>query len=337
MPLKPIRPERELFHEIYTETGKTTFEKVEHTLSNGIVIAICSPIGSLRKPVIASLEKQIKKYNYEFEIIKLSDIIAKYYPLPSKPKMGETLYFTQLMGKIEGGNALREKYGPSVLVDLAIAKIYQNRRQFSSIPVDEKLDTKKLKNRKKCYLIDSLKNFEELKVLRLVYRDTFYLLSIFSPKEERKENLKDDSKLAPDEIEKIISTDDFDKLLHGQNVRDTFVEGDFFIRVSKDILKLINNKIIRYLHLIFNSDIVNPYMDEIAMYTAKSAASNSGCLSRQVGAAITDVKGIVISKGWNDVPKYGGNLYRDDDQDDYRCKKRMVVETKRKKAILLMK
>jgi len=320
MPLKAIKPEKDLFLDKYPETGKTTFEKIQHTLSDELVIAICSPIGSLRKPVITALEQNIKSYGYDYETIKLSDFITEYYPLPTEAKSGETSYYTQLMGKIEGGNALREKYGPSVLVDLAITEIYNSRLLFSRISLKDELDPKKLQNRKKCYLIDSLKNIEELKVLRLVYRDTFYLFSIFSPKEEREENLNMESKLAPDEIMKIISTDDFDKLLHGQNVRDTFVEGDFFVRVSNDNLEQIDDKVKRYLNLIFNSDIITPYKDEIAMYTAKSASSNSGCLSRQVGAAITEKKGIVISKGWNDVPKYGGNLYRDDDQSDHRCK-----------------
>jgi deoxycytidylate deaminase len=59
------------------------------------------------------------------------------------------------------------------------------------------------------------------------------------------------------------------------------------------------------------------------MYLAASAAGNSACLSRQVGAALTDQSGEVISVGWNDVPKAGGNLYTSDgsstDEDDKRC------------------
>jgi deoxycytidylate deaminase len=60
------------------------------------------------------------------------------------------------------------------------------------------------------------------------------------------------------------------------------------------------------------------------MYFAASAAGNSACLSRQVGAAITDKAGEVIAVGWNDVPKVGGNLYMADPEDplsskDQRC------------------
>jgi len=90
---------------------------------------------------------------------------------------------------------------------------------------------------------------------------------------------------------------------------------------GKDYFEL---KIKRYLNLIFDSKITTPTADETAMYLAASAAGNSACLSRQVGAALTDEKGEMISVGWNDVPKYGGDLYRSKPNDithkhDKRC------------------
>lgn len=60
------------------------------------------------------------------------------------------------------------------------------------------------------------------------------------------------------------------------------------------------------------------------MYLAAAAAGNSACLSRQVGASITDDKGEIISVGWNDVPKFGGSVYQYSEKDptsikDHRC------------------
>lgn len=68
------------------------------------------------------------------------------------------------------------------------------------------------------------------------------------------------------------------------------------------------------------------------MYAAASAARNSACLSRQVGAAVTSSTGELLSVGWNDVPQSGGGLYgmrpignglfrlrRDDPAEDHRC------------------
>ena len=55
------------------------------------------------------------------------------------------------------------------------------------------------------------------------------------------------------------------------------------------------------------------------MYVAYSAGLRSACLSRQVGASISDATGSVISTGCNDVPKANGGLYSEDDAQDYRC------------------
>lgn len=56
------------------------------------------------------------------------------------------------------------------------------------------------------------------------------------------------------------------------------------------------------------------------MYAAFSAGLRSACLSRQVGAAITDKKGNILATGCNDVPKAGGGLYDESDNEgDFRC------------------
>ena len=45
------------------------------------------------------------------------------------------------------------------------------------------------------------------------------------------------------------------------------------------------------------------------MFMAYAASLRSGDLSRQVGAAIIDAEGDLLSVGCNDVPKCGGGLY----------------------------
>ena len=90
----------------------------------------------------------------------------------------------------------------------------------------------------------------------------------------------------------------------------------------------------RYLNIIFENQIVTPTPHEIAMYEAQSAAGNSACLSRQVGAAITNDKGEIISRGWNDVPKFGGNLYKEGDVADHRCRSWGYCSNDRRKDIV---
>jgi len=293
--------------------GKTTREKYEKTLTDELIIGICSPIGSFREEVIEAIKNRIHDdYEYEFEIIKLSDLILEYSKKPIQNEIGKTPKFSELTYKIKEGNELREKYkNNSIMAELAIKKIREDRKGIK---------TEDLVGRRKCYLIDSLKNIEELHLLRSVYREIFYLFSIFSSESERKENLIKKG-LSNEEVEIIIDKDDLEDLPFGQNVRNIFPEADFFVRVSKSNKGGIDKKIERYLHLILESAIITPNFHEIAMYHAKSASGNSACLSRQVGAAITDSKGITLAKGWNDVPKFGGNLYRETDNEDIRCLK----------------
>ena len=59
---------------------------------------------------------------------------------------------------------------------------------------------------------------------------------------------------------------------------------------------------IRYAALILHPGLVTPTTDERCMAVAYTAKLNSGCLSRQVGAAITNKDGSVRSIGWNEVP-----------------------------------
>jgi len=99
----------------------------------------------------------------------------------------------------------------------------------------------------------------------------------------------------------------------GQKTRKIFVEADFFICNDKKMDEL-RQGIQRYLELIFDSEIHTPTIAEMAMYTADASASNSACMSRQVGAAIISKTGELISVGRNDVPKFRGGLYTEDDR-----------------------
>ncbi len=77
----------------------------------------------------------------------------------------------------------------------------------------------------------------------------------------------------------------------------------YFLELRKIIQPKLQEKINRFLHLVFETSIITPTIEETAMYNPKAAAGNSACLSRQVGACIIDNNNTVISIGWNDVPK----------------------------------
>jgi len=305
--------------EISDKNFKSTAEKIETTLTEELIIGICAPIGSLREVVVNELKRQLETdYDYTVHIIKLSELISKYGDVNTEPVVNQTAAFTELMAKIIGGDELRAKTSCACLAELAILRILEDRigHKYQHEELNEII--RGLRTRRVCYIIDSLKHKEELDLLRSVYGDIFYSFSVFSPEKERKHMLFKKG-LSESEIQRIMDTDEFEDSKHGQNVRDTFVEADFFLRVAEQNTASIPQKLSRYLNIIFESAVITPTPNEIAMYEAKSAAGNSACLSRQVGAAITNSIGEIISRGWNDVPKFGGNLYKDGEEIDNRC------------------
>jgi deoxycytidylate deaminase len=163
------------------------------------------------------------------------------------------------------------------------------------------------------WIIDSLKNDEELALLRSVYKDLLLVFGVFAPAHIREDRLKRDG-LPEDEVRPIVNRDQGEVLSYGQKNRTIFSDSDFFIRNDdnndSDLRKLVQ----RYLDIIFNIGMHTPTRAESAMHEAAGVANRSACMSQQAGAAIIDSTGDLISVGWNDVPKFDGGLYVEDDQ-----------------------
>ena len=84
---------------------------------------------------------------------------------------------------------------------------------------------------------------------------------------------------------------------------DVYENADILINNggTKEELGLI---IMRYVCLMQHPGLVLPTVDERCMQVAKL---NSGCISRQVGAVVSDAKGNILSIGWNDAAATDGN------------------------------
>lgn len=297
------------------EDTRETLEVVKDTHTDELIISLCGFIGTNIDNVAKTLKEIIEKdYEYHCEIKKLSDFIKSYSIKGNVVK--NISRYERYQKLIDGGNELRKQYGASVLTELVIQDIHFVRQE-------ERGEKTAFKSRKKCYIINSIKNQEELELLRLVYRDVHYLIGVFSSVEIREQNLQEEG-VQDTELKLLINRDSGEDIPFGQTVRETFTQADFFLRIDSPSKEYLKTKIQRFLHLIFGSKVITPTIDETAMYLAASAAGNSACLSRQVGAALTDEKGEVISVGWNDVPKFGGDLYRSSigeptHQNDHRC------------------
>jgi deoxycytidylate deaminase len=283
-------------------------EEVQSTHTSELVIALCGPIGSPIHTVATQLRECLTRdfgYN-KCEVIRLSNIIRDFSQGVQIPPEE----YGKIQKLIAQGDILREKHGPGILAEIAISKIAYAREK-------EKQDSGSGTHTptRVCHIIDSVKNQEELEILKAVYGDMLYFVGVFSSLPMRAKNLEKRG-MGMNQIYELIDKDSGEELMHGQTVRDTFPQSDFFLRIDLDNDAEIKARVERFLHLILNTKIVTPSYAEKAMYAAASAAGNSACLSRQVGAALTDTLGEILSVGWNDVPMAGGNLYASDPIND---------------------
>lgn len=294
------------------------------SLTPELVVALCGPIGSPLHEVAEQLGAALSTFGYRTEKVRLSQIIALNAAETGKPIV-KTTKLDEINSLIAAGDALRQSHGNDILAKLAIAKIRGDRQQLfgefnDAVNESTVSDDKKVAAHRVCHVIDSIKNKSELELLRLVYGDALLAVGVFSPLEVRKANLENSTAggaLKPGELGKLINTDSGEEFSHGQSVRDTFPRCDFFLRVDHSVFGpteteaagQIVTKIRRLLGLVFRTAVITPTPEETAMYASASAARNSACLSRQVGAAITSRSGELLAVGWNDVPQAGGGLY----------------------------
>lgn len=293
-----------LFPSNPTIFDKRQVKDVTTTYSNELIFALCGPIGSPIHEVAKTLKEYLTtKFQYDCQIITLSDFITS-----DLRKNGGTIptdEYEILKLKIDHGNKMRETFGPGILAEHAI---YQMNKERLAAPNKE---------RRICYVIDSLKNITEHKTLKNVYQDAFYTLGVFSDYESRYQKINESIK-EPEKISKLIDRDSGEEIMHGQSVREIFQLSDYFINANHQT-STIKNKVERFLNLVFETEVITPTPHENAMYTAASVSGNSACLSRQVGACITDSAGNILSVGWNDVPKSKGGVYGNADIEDKRC------------------
>ncbi len=289
--------------------GKDTLHKIRETFSKELIIGLCGPIGApLRTVATAMHELLTEKYEYHPDKIKLSEFIEKFKGTPPL----DTDKSKRYRHLIDKGNELRLEHGNAILAELAIKHISLRR---AATTTEEDPEPKPVRF---CHIIDSIKNTEEIEILRAVYGDLFILIGVHSSPEDRARSLKAGG-VSEQSLSSLMDTDSGEDFAHGQEVRKSFPLSDFFIHAIDGNTTLLKDKLERILSLITKTRIITPTKHETAMYHAHAVSMNSGCLSRQVGAAVTDETGDVIGLGWNDVPQFMGGLYAESSKTDHRC------------------
>ncbi|XIV51720.1 hypothetical protein AB2E30_18395 [Escherichia coli] len=296
-------------------------QEIKDSVTPEIIIALCGPIGSPLHETAEQISFSLKKYGYKTYDIRLSDLIrinSKYTSI----NIDESTNLKKFKSLITVGDKLREIYGSDILAKLAIAKISAERKKtlvnlMILLMNPAKGKRVRLKIKKFVILLTQLKTLLSLRLLKSIYGKMIFSIGVFSPLEARRENLSKINRLSVEDIAELINTDSGEEFDHGQSVRDTFPKCDYFLRVDSGLAEPGNadakgqilSKLERFFKLIFRSSVISPTEEENAMYAATSAARNSACLSRQVGAAVTSSSGELLSTGWNDVPRNGGGLY----------------------------
>lgn len=275
---------------------------LQKTDSKVHVISLCGLIGTDLHGVADRIKTLLQNvFNCEVEIIKLSSFIRTYV-LAVKDLPTNISHYESYKKFIEGGIELREKYGSSALVKLAIQKIFEEVTKTSTIA------DKSLNDKCRCYIIDSIKNGDELQLLKLVYKSRYYSIGAFTTIENRRSYLQIYKGMNEMEINALIDASLSDEKKHEQEVMDTLIQSDFFLRLGITANKFLDQKLQRFLHLVFKSAVITPTLEETAMYQAASVANNSTYLSKQVSASSANQRNETLSSKENNTSEAGIDL-----------------------------
>lgn len=298
-----------------------------------LVFGLVGPIGCPIHEAGTALEVSLKGVDYTTVPISLSSemdnlLAAKGCAVPSEGK-------SILEGKIKKGNAVREAFGnDAVLAAEAIRQIVDFRKKHaeSSSSVDPaKVDEEAaLPLDEHAFIIHQLKREEEIDLLIKAFGKNFIQVSVVTPLSTRRASLVSklgteqpgwSNQLCEKHADDLVRMDQDEKSeVHGQRISKIFHLGDVFLSGETEAsLKASSN---RFVEALFGKNSISPTRDEFGSYAAKAASLRSVDLSRQVGAAITNTEGDIITIGCNEVPKYGGGNFWDDDPED--AKKRDI-------------
>jgi len=173
------------------------------------------------------------------------------------------------------------------------------------------------------FVIDSMRNPLEIMFFKQRF-SAFYLMAVNRKDEDRKEKLKSKYGESFNDLEKFLEEEyrggkggEFYK----PYVRECIEKADIHITYrSKERAAAKNEKVkerkdntspffswemqlLKYISLIAHPGIITPSPEERCMQLAYTAKYNSGCISRQVGAAITDNNYSIKAIGWNNTPE----------------------------------
>lgn len=275
-----------------------------------LIIGLIAKIGTDIEKINVSIAEVLREYEYQVVRVKVTDAVkqSSIQRIIKSPIISEPIE-KRYSSSMDACNRLRGKLGNEVMAEVAISNINALRK------------SKKYKSDiSTAYVVRQLKRKEEVDLLREVYGDRFILMSCYSPRDTRCNELSkiiatghssQEPELKRHLAETLISRDEMESgNSHGQGVRNAFPLADVIIDSSQT--RNIKKGLIHFFKVFFGDPTISPKNSEYGSYLAASAALRSTDLSRQVGAAIFTESCEIISLGCNEVPKYTGGTYMHD-------------------------
>lgn len=287
--------------------------------ANEIVIAFAGPIGAGIQSVISKTRTNLLELGYtRVHTIKVSDFLAEALRDEKVERIdlpeGCSARYKRYRELQQAGRDIRENTdNMRILAEYAVQQIVIDREtQKAQRAINADNDS----NERVAYLLDQVKRPEEVELLRALYRNLFYLVGVTKPRRQRYKALEEEG-VYEAEIDGLVDIDRNEDGKGGQRLEKTLHLADFFIRNDSDLDQRLSVK--RFILLIHGDKSKTPNRQESGMYAAYAAGLRSACLSRQVGAAITNGADEIIATGRNDVPAPLGGLYSADSAIDNRC------------------
>jgi cytidine deaminase len=190
-----------------------------------LVLGLVYAVGTDYTGVQLALENYVKRFNYNPNIIRLSDFIAKVAPTI---KIGVDLERTTEARRIDtfmtaGNNLCDLAKHEAFLVSAAIADI--NRARKFSIARNSYEPMAKT-----AYILLSLKRPKEVELLSEVYGSGFFLIGVFATENERFRYLTTDKTIPKRDALRLMRRGEEEDVTFGQRSRKTFQLADIVAR-----------------------------------------------------------------------------------------------------------
>lgn len=253
------------------------------------------------------VKSKISSENYDNEVFdfnfkNISEFSSRIRECLDGIHKGSYIKFYQLIAN----NIRRSGYAyKSEFIPENIFKLAQRINSFIKILRHQQRD-----NKGKVFVcIDSIRNQFEVTYFRERYA-AFYLVAVSVDEEERRRRLREKFDYSEKNISNIENAESPPSLkgeayYFSQNVPKCIEMADIHLNNLKDPISFeaLKKQLVRYVSLVMHPGLVQPTNIERCMQIALNAKANSGCLSRQVGAVITDSYFSVKAIGWNDAPE----------------------------------